>query len=64
MFRTLSQWDSPFTSLVAVGAILAISLLSTGIMLKSYREGGASASPFNTCHLVCAQGAGPTHIKG
>lgn len=64
MFRTLSQWDSPFTSLVAVGAILAISLLSTGVMLKTYKEGGVSSSLFKTCHLVCAQGAGSTQVKG
>ena len=56
MFRSFSQWDNPFMSLVAVAVVLAASLVGTGVMVKSYREGAVAKAPLDkTCTIVCSQ---------
>lgn len=53
MFAT-QRSESGFTSIGAVGVILVAWLIGAGVMLKTYREGGASRFPADsTCQVVC-----------
>jgi hypothetical protein len=46
-----------FGSIVGVALVMALSLFGTIMLLKVYREGGASQLPDNgTCQVVCANG--------
>jgi hypothetical protein len=41
-------------SIVGVAVVMALSILGTGLMVKVYRDGGASQLPGNgTCQVVC-----------
>ncbi|MBL8915447.1 MAG: hypothetical protein JNM17_32385 [Archangium sp.] len=50
-------------SIVGVALVMALSLFGTAMMVKVYRDGGASQLPSNTdlpsipCTVVCPQGA-------
>jgi hypothetical protein len=51
-----------FGSIVGVALVMALSILGTGLMVKVYRDGGASqlrdANP--TCRVVCAGTSKPS----
>lgn len=54
--------ESGFISIGAVGVVLVAWLIGAGVMLKTYREGGASRFPADsTCQVVCQ---GTTKGKG
>lgn len=43
-----------FTSIGAVAMVMAVWLMGAGMMVKVYKEGGASKAPSATgCELVC-----------
>lgn len=44
-------------SIMGVAVVMALSLFGTAMMVKVYRDGGASQLPSNTCTVVCPQGA-------
>lgn len=54
MFANQTRGVVGLGSIVAVAAIMVSSILGTGLMAKSYREGGASTLPAgSSCQVVC-----------
>ncbi len=54
MFANQRRGTAGLGSLAGVAAVLVAWLIGTGVMLKTYREGGASLLPANgTCQVVC-----------
>lgn len=50
----IQRSESGFISIGAVGVVLIAWLIGAGVMLKTYKEGGASRFPANsTCQVVC-----------
>ena len=61
MFANQRRGTAGLGSIAAVAAVLVGWLIGAGVMLKSYREGGASVLPANgTCQVVCPG----VHVKG
>lgn len=44
-------------SILGVALVMALSLFGTAMMVKVYRDGGASQLPENSCTVVCPPGA-------
>ena len=54
MFANQKRGVVGLGSIVAVAAIMVGSIVGTGVMVKSYREGGASSLPAGTsCQVIC-----------
>lgn len=56
MFANQRRGTVGMGSIGAVAAVMVAWLIGTGVLIKSYREGGASRLPPNTtCEVVCQQ---------
>ncbi len=54
MFANQRRGTVGLGSIGAVAAVLAAWLISTGVLIKTYRDGGLSQLPDgSTCELVC-----------
>lgn len=54
MFANQRRGTVGLGSITAVAAIMAAWIIGTGVMVKSYREGGTSHLPAgSTCQVVC-----------
>jgi len=55
MFANQRRGAVGLGSIGAVAAIILASVVSTGVMMKSYREGASSTLPAGTtCQVICA----------
>ncbi|MDP1822406.1 MAG: hypothetical protein Q8L48_04165 [Archangium sp.] len=60
MFANQRRGTVGLGSIGAVAAIMVAWLIGTGVLIKTYREGGASRLPANsTCELVCQSAPAP-----
>ena len=61
MFANQRRGTACLGSIAGVAAVLVAWLIGTGVMLETYRQGGASSLPANgTCQVVCPG----KHVKG
>ncbi len=61
MFANQRRGTAGLGSIAGVAAVLVAWLIGTGVMLETYRQGGASLLPANgTCQVVCPG----KHVKG
>lgn len=57
MFANQRRGSAGLGSIGAVAAVMVLWLISTGVLVKSYREGGLSRLPEgSTCQMVCQGG--------
>lgn len=60
MFANQRRGTVGLGSIGMVAAVMVAWLIGTGVLIKSYQDGGASRLPASsTCQLVC-----PTAVKG
>ena len=53
MFANQRRGSAGLGSIAAVAAVIAVWLLSTGVMVRSWHEGGHFKGAGATCQLVC-----------
>ena len=53
MFANQRRGSAGLGSIAAVAAVIVVWLLSTGVMVRSWQEGGHFKDPGTTCQLVC-----------
>jgi hypothetical protein len=63
MFANQRRGSAGLGSIGAVAAVIAVWLLSTGVMVKAWHEGGHSRVDGGTCQVVC-QTLPPLKAKG